>query len=74
MLDELYKVQTLESRQELYSRYTRPLLITFTETFGMWTLHSVERLIFDTLVLEAGTVDFNVVGLDLELKQMFEYS
>ncbi|XP_069124070.1 dynein axonemal assembly factor 5-like [Argopecten irradians] len=62
LMDELCKVQTLESRTQLFSRHTRPLLLTFTETFGMWNLHSVERQIFDTLVLEAGPVIGDLLG------------
>ncbi|XP_033749456.1 dynein assembly factor 5, axonemal-like [Pecten maximus] len=62
LLDELCKIQTLESRTQLFSRHTRPLLLTFTETFGMWNLHSVERQIFDTLVLEAGPVIGDLLG------------
>lgn len=54
LLDSLCKVQVLESRQELYSRHTKPLINQLKESANMWTVHSTERLLFDTLLIECG--------------------
>lgn len=54
LLDNLCKVQVLESRQELYSRHTKPLINQLRESANMWTVHSTERLLFDTLLIECG--------------------
>lgn len=54
LLDSLCKVQVLESRQELYSRHTESLINQLKESANMWTVHSTERLLFDTLLIECG--------------------
>ncbi|XP_062607964.1 dynein axonemal assembly factor 5-like [Saccostrea cucullata] len=56
LLDKLYKVQVMESRQELFSRHTKPLIEELKATVTMWSVHSTERLVFDTLLIECGPV------------------
>ncbi|XP_022319894.2 dynein axonemal assembly factor 5-like [Crassostrea virginica] len=56
LLDRLYKVQVLESRQELFCRHTKPLIDQLKATAAMWSVHSTERLVFDTLLIECGPV------------------
>ncbi|KAL3876674.1 hypothetical protein ACJMK2_034478 [Sinanodonta woodiana] len=56
MLDELALTLKFGSKQELYRTCTKPLLDSFQETYTIWNTHSVERLIMDTLLQEAGPV------------------
>lgn len=53
-LEKLYKVQVMESRQELFSKHTKPLIDHLKETVNMWSVHSTERLVFDTVLIECG--------------------
>ncbi|XP_048757748.2 dynein axonemal assembly factor 5-like [Ostrea edulis] len=55
-LEKLYKVQVMESRQELFSKHTKPLIDHLKETVNMWSVHSTERLVFDTVLIECGSV------------------
>ena len=54
LLVKLAKVELLEGTQDLYNRHVRSLLGELKESYVMWTQHSVERHIFDTLLMEAG--------------------
>ena len=46
----------LENVQALYSLHTRPLIDRLQKGYLHWTQHSVERIIFDTLLLESGVL------------------
>ena len=54
LLDKLSSLHGLENRKELYKTHTKPVLDSFQDTYTIWSTHSVERLIFDVLVIEAG--------------------
>ncbi|XP_013406264.1 dynein assembly factor 5, axonemal [Lingula anatina] len=56
VLDILAKTHGLSSGQDLYSLYTKPLLDTFQDNYAMWNNFSVERAIFDALLVESGPV------------------
>ncbi|XP_045213202.2 dynein axonemal assembly factor 5-like [Mercenaria mercenaria] len=56
LLDKLAGLEGLVNRKQLYHSHTKPLLDSFQDTYKVWTIHSVERLIFDVLILEAGPV------------------
>ncbi|XP_067671064.1 dynein axonemal assembly factor 5-like [Haliotis asinina] len=55
----LSKVGTLEGlgeREEVYRAHTKTILASYQDDYPHWTLHSVERQVFDTLLVEAGPV------------------
>ena len=54
MLRKCAKVCELESTQGLFNKYSRLLVNSMKEDYVSWTTHSVDRLIFDTLLLESG--------------------
>ena len=54
LLDKLSLLHGLDSRKELYKTHTKPVFDSFQDTYTVWSTHSVERLIFDVLVIEAG--------------------
>jgi hypothetical protein len=54
LLDKLATLEGLDNRKMLYKTHTKPLLDSFHDTYQVWTTHSVERLVFDGLILEAG--------------------
>ncbi|XP_060561943.1 dynein axonemal assembly factor 5-like [Ruditapes philippinarum] len=56
LLDKLATLEGLDNRKMLYKTHTKPLLDSFHDTYQVWTTHSVERLVFDGLILEAGPV------------------
>ncbi|KAJ8319390.1 hypothetical protein KUTeg_004481 [Tegillarca granosa] len=56
LLDKLCVIEKLNTKLELYTKHTKPLIDSFQESFIMWNTHSMERLIFDTLLVEAGPV------------------
>ena len=58
LLDKLSSLHGLENRKELYKTHTKPVLDSFQDTYTVWSAHSVERLIFDVLVIEAGKHSF----------------
>ena len=51
---KLAEVQHLEGVQDLYSAHTRVVLAGLKENYTVWTQHSLERHIFDTLLMESG--------------------
>ncbi|XP_041363360.1 dynein assembly factor 5, axonemal-like [Gigantopelta aegis] len=53
---KLGQTECLESVAEVYSRHSAALIESYQHCFGMWTVHSVERQIFDVLLIEAGPV------------------
>ncbi|KAL8584267.1 hypothetical protein ACOMHN_034952 [Nucella lapillus] len=55
-LDKLSQAQGLEAVSELFQQHTRPLLVSLGDSYVMWTSHSPEQHIFDTLLIEAGSV------------------
>ena len=59
LLDKLSSLHGLENRKELYKTHTKPVLDSFQDTYTVWSTHSVERLIFDVLVIEAGKIFFH---------------
>lgn len=54
LLEKLANLEGLANRKLLYKTHTKPLLDSFQDTYKVWTTHSVERLVFDVLILEAG--------------------
>ena len=52
-LRELSVVQGM-SAEQLYKEHAPQLLDSFGESYVHWTNHSVERLIFDTLLIYSG--------------------
>jgi len=50
----LAELEGLESTRDLYKVHTRPLCVGFKDTYPIWGTHSVERLVFDVVILEAG--------------------
>lgn len=58
-LESLGKAEGLGSRAELFRHHTKSVLRSFSPGFEDWTTHSVERYIFDTLLLESGK--FNLI-------------
>ena len=53
--DRQYKMLDMASRQELFTKHTEPLILSFGDEYNTWNVHSVDRLVFDTLLMEAGT-------------------
>ncbi len=45
---------SMENKQDLYSKYTGQLIDSLQDDYVSWTQHSVDRLIFDTLLMESG--------------------
>ena len=56
MLDKCAQVFKWESRQDLYNKYTKQLIDSLQEDYVAWTTHSVDRLIFETLLMESGII------------------
>ena len=54
MIEKCAKVCEFEDRQGLFNQYSGQLVISMKEDYVTWTTHSVDRLIFDTLLLESG--------------------
>ena len=54
MLTKCAKVCEFEGTQTLFNKYCRLLVDSMKEDYVAWTTHSVDRLIFDTLLLESG--------------------
>ena len=54
MLKKCAKVCEFEGTQDLFNKYSRLLVNSMKEDYVAWTTHSVDRLIFDTLLLESG--------------------
>ena len=61
LLERLAQVQALGSRQELFNRHTKEVISGLQSGYILWTQHSVERLVFDTLLLESGESGFIVI-------------
>ncbi|KAK0056558.1 dynein assembly factor 5 axonemal [Biomphalaria pfeifferi] len=55
-LDDLARVQKLNCKSQLFEKHTKCLIDFFGDSINMWTNHSVERQIFDALLIEAGPV------------------
>ena len=53
-MSELSAAQGFGSVEELFQQHTRPLLLSYGDSYTVWGNHSPERQIFDTLLLEAG--------------------
>ena len=58
----LARVEGLSSVQMLYSAHTRQVITALQDGYMMWTQHSVERKIFDTLVMESGRFGVIITG------------
>ncbi|KAK3090687.1 hypothetical protein FSP39_013747 [Pinctada imbricata] len=56
LLDRQCKMLDMCGRQEMFTKHSLPLINTYVDTYNTWTVHSVERLVFDTLLIEAGSV------------------
>lgn len=56
ILLSLASVQGLRSSQDLYSAHAQQLLDSYQDGYAMWNNHSVERLVFDALMMESGPV------------------
>ena len=54
LLDKLASCHELTSRQELFARYTHGVLSGLQSGYAHWTQLSVERHVFDTLLMESG--------------------
>lgn len=54
----MFTTYDLESKQELYNKYTKPLIESMQDDYAMWTQHSVDRIIFDTVLMESGESRF----------------
>ena len=61
LLDSLSSVQGLSGRQALFDAHTREVILGLQSEYVQWTQHSVERLVFDTLLLQSGK-DINLRG------------
>ncbi|ESO87153.1 hypothetical protein LOTGIDRAFT_210534 [Lottia gigantea] len=46
----------MSSKQDLYNKYTVEVIQQYNDNYYTWTNHTVERQIFDTLLLESGDV------------------
>ncbi|XP_002740361.1 dynein axonemal assembly factor 5-like [Saccoglossus kowalevskii] len=55
-LKKLSEVQGLGDSYELYHQHTKQVLDSLKGSYEQWTNYSTERLIFDTLLTEAGPV------------------
>ncbi|KAK6170739.1 hypothetical protein SNE40_019054 [Patella caerulea] len=55
-LEQLATVLGLSSKQHLFELYTKSVIKQFDDNYFSWTNHSMERQIFDTLLIEAGDV------------------
>ena len=55
LLDELASRQNLTGRQQLFEVHTQQVVSNLQDGYAGWTQHSTERLVFDTLLMEAGT-------------------
>ncbi|CAL1545836.1 unnamed protein product [Lymnaea stagnalis] len=55
-LEQLATAQGLTDKAQLFENHTKPLIDSFGDGINMWTNHSVERQIFDALLIEAGPV------------------
>ncbi|XP_077979793.1 dynein axonemal assembly factor 5-like [Glandiceps talaboti] len=53
---QLAEVQGLDSSDQLYALHTKQILDSLKGSYEQWTNYSTERLIFDTLLTEAGPV------------------
>ena len=58
LLELMFTTYDLESKQELYNKYTKPLIESMQDDYAMWTQHSVDRIIFDTVLMESGESRF----------------
>ncbi|XP_071107149.1 dynein axonemal assembly factor 5-like [Haliotis cracherodii] len=56
LLGKVGTAEGLGEREEVFRAHTKTLLASYQEDFTAWTLHSVERQVFDTLLMEAGPV------------------
>ena len=54
LLAKLAEVQQLDRVQDLHNMHTRAVLADLKENYTVWTQHSLERHIFDTLLMECG--------------------
>ncbi|XP_071953209.1 dynein axonemal assembly factor 5-like [Antedon mediterranea] len=55
-LKTLANIQGLSNTTELYEKHTKDLLETLKGNYKDWNNYSLERLIFDTLLTEAGVI------------------
>ena len=58
MLKKCAKVCEFEGTQALFNKYSRLLVDSMKDDYVAWTTHSVDRLIFDTLLLESGKKNY----------------
>lgn len=59
MMAKLAVCHDLNGRQDLFELYTRGVLTGLQDGYAHWTQHSVERHIFDALLMESGTQNEN---------------
>ena len=53
-LSKLAECHELASTEKLYEIYTRQVLANMESSYMHWTQHSVERYVFDALLMESG--------------------
>ena len=51
---KLAECHDLATSKKLYEIYTRQVLANMESSYMHWTQHSVERFVFDTLLMESG--------------------
>ncbi|KAL5019260.1 hypothetical protein ScPMuIL_004982 [Solemya velum] len=56
LLTKLCQVLNFQSLEEIFRSCSRPLIESFRESYATWNVHSVERLVFDSLIMAAGPV------------------
>lgn len=61
LVDKLACVLGYESTDQLYQRHTLALVDLLKQEHTMWTKHSVDRIIFDTLLINSGKILIEVV-------------
>ena len=54
LLERLSAVLGMEDCQGLFGAYTKPTIASLKDEYSVWTQHSVERLVFDTLLMHSG--------------------
>ena len=74
LLDKLSSLHGLENRKELYKTHTKPVLDSFQDSYTVWSTHSVERLIFDVLIIEAGKIFFSQISTKMKKNVYIKYT
>jgi len=59
---------------ELFRRHMVQVLHSMKSTYQSWTQHSLERVVFDTLILEAGLVPVAASSSRCCVHMQFDYS